>query len=51
MIPRVDWRTGAASLAILATLVAMVGSRPYAGCWYDGIRLATAERLVDYGPW
>jgi hypothetical protein len=51
MIPRADWRTGAAALAILATLVAIVGARPYAGSWNDGSRLATAESLVDYGQW
>jgi hypothetical protein len=32
---------------VLATLVAIVSVRPYAGSWNDGSRLATVESLVD----
>jgi hypothetical protein len=31
----------------VAAVIALVGARPYAGCWNDGSRLATVEALVD----
>jgi hypothetical protein len=33
----------------LASLIALVSARPYAGGWNDGSRLATVECLVDHG--
>src|SRR5438552_2265106 len=34
---------------LLASLIAVASSRPFAGGWNDGSRLATIECLVDYG--
>src|SRR5262249_9994653 len=35
-------------VVLLATLIAAVSSRPFAGGWNDASRLATIECLVDY---
>jgi hypothetical protein len=34
-------------VVVVATGIALVSARPYAGCWNDGSRLATVESLVD----
>jgi len=34
-----------------AILLAVLASRPYAGSWNDGSRLATVEALVDHHTW
>lgn len=36
-------------LILAAALIAVLGTRPYAGGWNDGSRLAMVESLVDYG--
>jgi hypothetical protein len=42
------WVAGGVILAI-ASLLAWIAARPYAGCWNDGSRLATVEALIDHG--
>jgi hypothetical protein len=37
------------ALALAALTAAAAGTRPYAGGWNDGSRLATVEALVDFG--
>ncbi len=39
------------AVALVATLVAILSARPYAGGWNDGSRLATVESLVDQRTW
>lgn len=39
------------AVIFLATVVAVISARPYAGSWNDGSRLATVECLVDYETW
>jgi hypothetical protein len=34
-------------VVVVAAGIALVGARPYAGCWNDASRLATVESLVD----
>ncbi len=38
-------------VAVVATAIAWLSARDYAGGWNDGSRLATVESLVDYGTW
>src|SRR5262249_26982083 len=45
-IRRVGW-VGCRVVA-LASLLAIITARPFAGAWNDGSRLATVEALVDY---
>ena len=46
MFRRLNWL-----VMFCATLIALIGARPYAGSWNDGGRLATVESLVDHGTW
>src|SRR5206468_2570945 len=41
----------AVAVVALATAVALLSARPYAGSWNDGSRLASVEALVDYHTW
>src|SRR5205085_1410525 len=45
--PQPSSRLASMSVVVLATVVALVSARPYAGGWNDGSRLATIESLVD----
>src|SRR5690348_24013 len=38
-------------ILLAAIIIAAVGTRPYAGGWNDGTRLATVEALVDHHTW
>ena len=38
-------------VVMIATGVAALSARPYAGSWNDGSRLAAVESLVDYHTW
>lgn len=38
-------------IVVIAIVIAAVSSRPYAGSWNDGSRLAAIESLVDYHTW
>src|SRR5438270_12895490 len=38
-------------VVVIATGVAALSTRPYAGSWNDGSRLAAVESLVDYHTW
>ncbi|HVK17460.1 MAG TPA: hypothetical protein VM533_10960, partial [Fimbriiglobus sp.] len=43
------WNWAGRAVVLLATVVALVGARPYAGGWNDGSRLAAAESLGERG--
>src|SRR5262245_30372488 len=43
-----DHRLAGPAVLVVATLVAVLSARPYAGGWNDGSRLATVESLVDH---
>src|ERR1700726_3631106 len=36
---------------LVASAIAAVSARPYAGSWNDGSRLAAVESLIDYHTW
>ena len=38
-------------VVLVASVIAAVSARPYAGSWNDGSRLAAVESLVDYHTW
>lgn len=38
-------------VAVIATGIAVLSARPYAGGWNDGSRLAAVESLADYHTW
>src|SRR3569623_2949890 len=46
--PNAQSRRAGIIVCILASIVALVSARDYAGGWNDGSRLATVECLVDY---